>query len=128
MVKSFSDIPDSPKAIGPYSPAVVAGGFAFISGQIPLDPKTGNLVSGGIEEQTEQVMKNLAAILTHLKIDFSHVVSSRIYLLDLGHFQLVNSIYERALAGAKPARATIQVSGLPKGAQVEIEMVAALSK
>ncbi len=128
MVKAYSDIPDAPKAIGPYSPAVVSGGFAFISGQIPLDPVSGNLVSGGVEEQTEQVMRNLKAILKHLKLDFSHVVSSRIYLLDLGNFQLVNAIYERALAGSKPARATIQVSGLPKGAQVEIEMIAALNK
>lgn len=128
MVRPVSDAPDAPKAIGPYSQACVASGFAFLSGQIPIDPATGNLVSGGIEEQTTQVLKNLAAILKHLRLDFSHVVSSRIYLTDLAHFQSVNSVYEKALGGHRPARATIQVSALPKAAQVEIEMVAALDK
>lgn len=123
-----SGAPGAPAAIGPYSQAVVAQGFAFLSGQVPIDPATGNLVSGGIEEQTEQVLKNLSAVLTHLKIDFSHVVSSRIYLTDLAHFQTVNALYEKALGGHKPSRATIQVSALPKGAQVEIEMVAVAHK
>ncbi|MBN8549440.1 MAG: RidA family protein [Deltaproteobacteria bacterium] len=128
MIRFITDAPDAPKAIGPYSQAAVTNGLAFISGQVPIDPATGNLVSGGIEEQTTQVMKNLAAILKHLNIDFSHVASSRIYLTDLGHFQTVNAIYEKALGGHRPARATIQVGALPKAAQVEIEMVAAMDK
>lgn len=128
MIQCLGDIPDAPKAIGPYSPAVITEGLAFISGQIPIDPDSGNLVSGGIEAQTEQVMRNLAAILRHLKVDFSKVVSSRIYLTDLSHFQQVNAIYEKALRGHRPARATIEVSALPKGAQVEIEMIASVSK
>lgn len=128
MVRQVSDAPDAPKAIGPYSQAVVAAGLAFISGQIPIDPSTGNIVAGGIDEQTTQVMKNLGAILKHLRLDFSHVVSSRIYLTDLNHFQTVNALYEKAFGTHRPARATIQVSALPKGAIVEIEMVAALEK
>ena len=113
MIRLVSDAPNAPKAIGPYSQATVAAGLAFISGQVPIDPATGNLVSGGIEEQTSQVMKNLAAILKHLKLDFTHVVSSRIYLTDLGHFQTVNALYEKALGDHRPARATIQVGALP---------------
>lgn len=124
MIGSFSDAPNAPKAIGPYSQAVVAGGFAFLSGQVPLDPATGTLVEGGIEAQTEQVMKNLSAVLVHLGLGFSQVASSTIYLTDLAHFQVVNGIYERWMSGHKPARATVQVSALPKGAQVEISMIA----
>lgn len=124
MIDSVTDAAGAPKAIGPYSQAMVAGGFAFLSGQIPIDPQTGNIVGPGIEEQTDQVMKNLAAVLKHLKLDFSRVLHSRIYLTDLSHFQVVNSLYEKALGSHKPARATIQVAGLPKGAKVEIEMVA----
>ena len=125
MVEYISDVPDAPKAIGPYSPATVANGFAFISGQIPLNPQTGEMPST-IEAQTEQVMKNLQAILSHLKLNFAHVTKSTIYLTDLGNFAAVNSIYEKYLGHSRPARATIQVSGLPKGANVEIDMVAAI--
>jgi 2-iminobutanoate/2-iminopropanoate deaminase len=125
MVNYISDVPNAPKAIGPYSPATVANGFAFISGQIPLDPATGEMPST-IEAQTDQVMKNLRAILTHLKIDFTHVVKSTIFLTDLGNFGAVNSIYEKHLGNSRPARATVQVSALPKGANVEIEMIAAI--
>lgn len=126
MNKYISDSPNAPQAIGPYSQAVIAHNFAYLSGQIPIEPASGEIVQGGIQAQTEQVMKNLKAVLKHLGLDFRSVVSSRIYLTDLQHFSLVNGIYEQALGGVKPARATIQVSGLPKGALVEIEMVAAL--
>ena len=126
MIKYISDAVSAPKAIGPYSQATVANGFAFISGQIPLDPATGKLVEGGIEAQSEQVMKNLAAILEHLGLAFSDVVKTTILLADLKNFQTVNGIYERALGGAKPARATYQVAGLPLAAMIEIEMIAAV--
>lgn len=124
MASYFSDAPDAPQAIGPYSQAVVANGLAFLSGQVPLDPKTGTLVAGGIEPQTEQVMKNLSKVLAHLGLEFSHVVSTTIYLTDLGDFQKVNEIYARWMGEVKPARATVQVAALPKGAIVEISMIA----
>ena len=117
-MKYISDAQNAPKAIGPYSQVVVANGWAFLSGQVPLDPATGDMVKGGITEQTTQVLKNLKAVLTHIDRDFSHVVSSTIYLTDLGNFQEVNKLYEQALAGVKPARATVQVSALPKCALV----------
>lgn len=120
----ISEIPDAPKAIGPYSPAVIAENFVFMSGQIPIDPTTGKIVAGGIEAQTEQVLKNIKAILSHLEISFDDVVKSTIFLKDLANFQTVNKLYEQALGSAKPARSTIQVAALPMGAEVEIEMIA----
>lgn len=124
MIRYITDAPNAPKAIGPYSQATVANGTAYISGQIPLDPVTGKIVEGGIEAQTTQVLKNLEAILTHLGIGFNNVMKSTILLADLKHFQTVNELYERALGGAKPARATFQVSGLPRESLIEIEMIA----
>ncbi|NDC36487.1 MAG: hypothetical protein EBZ48_00360 [Proteobacteria bacterium] len=126
MIKYISDAPNAPKAIGPYSQATVANGFAYISGQIPLEPTSGKIVDGGIEAQTAQVLENLKAILTHLGLGFQDVTKSTILLADLKHFQTVNEIYEKALGGAKPARATFQVAGLPRESLVEIEMIAAL--
>jgi len=123
-IKYISDATAAPKAIGPYSQATIANGFAFLSGQIPIDVATGKLVEGGIEAQTEQVMKNLSALLEHLSLHFSSVTSTTIYLTDLSNFQIVNGIYEKALQGARPARATIQVAGLPMGSLVEIQMTA----
>jgi len=125
MLDYISDAANAPKAIGPYSQAVLYGGLAFLSGQLPLDPQTGKLIEGGIEEQTSQVLHNLEAVLKRLGMDFSNVVKSTIYLSDLKHFALVNAIYEKKLQGSKPARATVQVAALPLGAMVEIEMVAA---
>jgi 2-iminobutanoate/2-iminopropanoate deaminase len=122
----ISEIPGAPKAVGPYSPATKAGGFAFLSGQIPLDPDTGVIVEGGIEAQARQVMKNISAVLTHMGLRFEQVAKTTIFLTDLSHFQKVNAIYEEALQGCKPARSTIQVSALPKDALVEIEMIVAL--
>lgn len=122
----ISDAPNAPKAIGPYSQAVVAGDLVFLSGQIPLNPESGKIVEGGIEAQTEQVMGNLQAVLRHLDLDFGNVAKANIFLTDLTNFQKVNAIYEKWLNGPKPARATIQVAALPAGALVEIEMVAVL--
>lgn len=126
MNKYVADAPNAPKAIGPYSPAVLAGGFAFLSGQVPLHPETGQIVSEDIKEQTKQVMKNLSAVLNACGATFNDVVKSTIFLTDLGNFTAVNEIYAEALGQVKPARSTVQVSALPKGAKVEIEMIASL--
>ena len=123
MPQYISDAPEAPKAIGPYSQAVVAGNMVFLSGQIPVDPATGRLVDG-MEAQTVQVMKNIKAVLSHLGLDFNHVVKATIFLKDLSNFKLVNSIYETHLGDARPARSTVAVAGLPLGAEIEIEMIA----
>ena len=114
----------APAAIGPYSQAVRAGGFVFLSGQIPLDPKTGQMVEGDIEAQTRRVMENLEAVLVAAGTSFERVVRATIYLTNLGDFAKVNSIYGERFTKDPPARATVQVSALPKGAQVEIDLVA----
>lgn len=117
---------DAPAAIGPYSQGVKAGDMLFLSGQVPIDPKTGELVQGDIATQTERVMDNLAAVLAAGGATFANVVKTTIYLTDLGDFQAVNATYAKRFTGAPPARATIQVSALPKGARVEIEAIAKL--
>ncbi len=114
----------APKAIGPYSQAVVAGGFVFASGQIPLDPATGQLVAGDIAAQTRRVFANIEAVLGAAGTSLAKVVKVTVFLTDLVHFGTVNTIYEEAFGGAKPARSTVQVAALPRGAQVEIEVVA----
>jgi 2-iminobutanoate/2-iminopropanoate deaminase len=114
----------APKAIGPYSQAVKAGDYLFFSGQIPLDPQSGEVVAGGIETQTEQVMANLGAVLQAAGLGFAQVVKTTIYLQDLGDFATVNAVYGRFFPGVAPARATVQVAGLPKGVGVEIEGIA----
>jgi len=114
----------APKAIGPYSQAIRAGDFVFCSGQIPLDPQSGEMVSGGIAAQTRQVMNNLAAILRAAGCDFSTVVKTTIFLGDLKDFSVVNEVYGEYFKGDPPARATIQVAALPRGSLVEIEAVA----
>lgn len=129
----------APAAIGPYSQAIDAGDFVFLSGQVPLDPKTGELVKGTIELETERVLDNLAAVLEAAGCSFSDVVKTTIYLTDLGDFQAVNATYAKrfnaeALSSrphedvGPPARATIQVSALPKGARVEIDAIAKKKK
>jgi len=117
----------APAAIGPYSQAVKAGGLLFCSGQIPLDPATGQMVTGGIVAQTEQVMVNLAAVLAAAGVDFGAVVKSTIYLTSLADFAAVNEVYGRFFTVEPPARATVEVSGLPRGAAVEIDLIAQLS-
>jgi 2-iminobutanoate/2-iminopropanoate deaminase len=115
---------DAPRAVGPYSQGIRAGGFLFTSGQIPLDPGTGKLVSGGIEDQTRRVMENLRAVLTAGGATFDHVVKTTIYLTNLADFSAVNATYASYFGGTPPARSTVQVAALPLGASVEIDVVA----
>jgi 2-iminobutanoate/2-iminopropanoate deaminase len=114
----------APKAIGPYSLGVKAGGFVFFSGQIPLDPATGEMVSGDVAAQAERVMENIAGALSGAGLAFENVVKTTIFLTDLANFGVVNDIYGKRFAGAPPARSTVEVKGLPRGADVEIEVVA----
>ncbi|MBE0597188.1 MAG: reactive intermediate/imine deaminase [Desulfuromonadales bacterium] len=114
----------APQAIGPYSQGVKAGDYVFFSGQIPLDPATGQMVAGGIAEQAERVMANMAAALKAAGLGFDRVVKTTIFLTDLADFATVNEIYGRRFQGIYPARSTVQVTALPKGAGIEIEWVA----
>jgi 2-iminobutanoate/2-iminopropanoate deaminase len=124
-MKRVIDTPNAPKAIGPYSQAVEAGGFLFVSGAIPIDPATGNLVDGGIEAQARRVLDNLGAILAAAGYSYSDVVKTTVFLKDLSHFAVLNGIYGSFFTGpVLPARATIQVGALPKDSLVEIEAVA----
>lgn len=116
--------PSAPGAIGPYSQAKVCGGFLFTAGQIPLVPETMEMVTGSVEAQTEQVLRNLGAVLAAAGTDWDRVVKTTVFLTDMADFAAFNGVYERMLGGAKPARSTVQVAGLPKGAKVEIELVA----
>ncbi len=123
--RSAVETPKAPAAIGPYSQAMGVGDFLFVSGQIALDPETGRLGNGGtIEAETERVMENLKAILVAGGSSLAQVVKTTIYLADLGDFQAVNQMYGRYFPENPPARATIQVAGLPMGARVEVEAVA----
>ena len=124
-MKEILSTDKAPKAIGPYTLGVRAGGYLFLSGQIALDPRTGELVSGGIGAETEQVMKNIAGVLAEAGLDFSSVVKTTIYLTDLADFGTVNGIYGSRFPSAPPARSTVQVAALPRGARVEIEVIAA---
>ena len=115
---------DAPPAIGPYSQAVSAHGFVFLSGQIALDPKSGQMVIGDIAAQTEQIMKNLGAVLDAAGCNFDDVVRATIYVIDLAHYGAVNEVYGRSFRMPYPARSTVQVAALPRGAQVEIDIIA----
>jgi len=117
---------EAPQAVGPYSQAIKANGFLFISGQIPLDPKSGQMAAIDIVSQTKQVMENLRAVLKAEGLTFADVVKTTIYLTDLVDFSQVNEIYGSYFESDPPARATVQVAALPKMAKVEIEAVAAL--
>jgi 2-iminobutanoate/2-iminopropanoate deaminase len=114
----------APKAIGPYSQAIAAGDLVFTSGQIALDPSTQQMVEGDVRAQAERVMKNLEGVLEAAGCSFAQVVKTTIFLADLNDFAAVNEIYGKRFSGAPPARSTVQVAALPKGARVEIEMVA----
>ncbi len=116
----------APAAIGPYSQAIRAGALVFLSGQIPLDPSTGALVDGDIAAQTKRVMENLRAVLAAAGCTFHDVVRTTIYLVDLGHFAAVNEAYARFFEAPFPARATVQVAALPRGALVEIDAIASV--
>lgn len=115
---------DAPGAIGPYSQAVRAGGFLFASGQIPLDPKTGQIVEGGIVEQTHQVLKNLGAVLAAAGTSYSRVVKTTVYLADMGEFSAMNEVYATYFTAPAPARATVQAARLPRDVRVEIDLIA----
>lgn len=118
--------PNAPAAIGPYSQAIKAGSLLFLSGQIPLDPATGQLVPGGIEAQTRQVFANIGAILTAAGASFENVVSATVYVADMNDFAKVNEIYATYFSSPAPARATVQVARLPKDSLVEIQVVAGI--
>jgi 2-iminobutanoate/2-iminopropanoate deaminase len=115
---------DAPQAIGPYSQAVKANGLVYTSGQISLDPATGNLVEGGFEEQVHRVFRNLEAVLHEAGSSFDRVLKATVYLTDLANFQTLNTIYAQYFGEHKPARTTVGVSQLPKGSAVEIDLVA----
>ena len=125
MPKKHVTTPEAPKPIGPYSQGVIAGGLLFLSGQIPLDPKTNELVQGDIEAQTEQVLKNLVAVLKAAKMGPENVVRATVYLADFADFPRMNEVYGRYFSKEPPARSTIQASGLPKNARIEIDLIAA---
>lgn len=114
----------APKALGPYSQAIVAGGFVFASGQVPIDPSTGNFVEGGIKEQTRQVLVNATHVLAEAGIDLSHVVKTTVFLSDMDNFAPMNEVYAEFFKEPYPARSAVAVRTLPKGALVEIEVIA----
>jgi 2-iminobutanoate/2-iminopropanoate deaminase len=124
MLKRKIETSRAPLAIGPESQAIQADSLVFLSGQIPLDPGTGELVAGGIEAQTRQVMSNLGEVLKAADLDFDCLVKTNIYLIDLGDFSTVNRIYGAFFTEMPPARVTVQVAALPKGALVEIDGIA----
>lgn len=114
----------APKAIGPYSQATIADGFVYTAGQIALDPATGEIVAGGIAEQTERVFANLGAILEAAGTGFGSVVKTTVYLTDMNDFKAMNEVYARAFGDHRPARSTVAVAALPRGVSVEIDVIA----
>lgn len=118
----------APQAIGPYSQAVRAAGFVFASGQIPIDPATGQFVSGGVAEQTEQVLRNLSAVLEAAGTNLDSVVKTTVFLADMSDFAAMNEVYGRYFKGEAPARATVEAARLPRDARVEIEAIALCGK
>ncbi len=123
-MKRAIETKSAPAAIGPYSQAVVVGSMVFCSGQIGLDPHTGAIVSGGIEAETRRVLTNIREVLTAAKLEFADVVKTTIFLADLGDFDLVNRIYGEHFEPPFPARSTVQAAALPRGARIEIEVIA----
>ena len=116
--------PDAPRAIGPYSPAIRAGRLLFLSGQIPLDPETGQMIDGDVTAQTRRVMENLGAVLRAAGLSFAHVVRTTIFLADMNDFAAVNEVYGTYFTPPAPARATVQAARLPKDARVQIDAIA----
>jgi 2-iminobutanoate/2-iminopropanoate deaminase len=127
VTKSAVSAADAPKAIGPYSHAIRAGELLFVSGQVAIDPATGNLIDGDITAQTRRVMDNLAAVLKAGGLSLQHVVRTTIFLADMSDFAAVNTVYGSFFSEPYPARATVQVSRLPKDARVEIDAIASYS-
>ena len=126
MSIGFVSTPNAPRAIGPYSQATRAHGFLFTAGQVGFDPATGELVDGDISEQTERVLSNIRAILEAERLDLSSVVKTTVYLVDMADFAAMNTVYARAFGDHRPARSTVAVAALPRGARVEIDAVAVL--
>jgi 2-iminobutanoate/2-iminopropanoate deaminase len=124
MEKKIINTTNAPAPIGPYSQAVMAGNLLFISGQVPINPATGNVEAKDIPAEAHQVMQNLKAVLSEAGMDFSHVVKTTIFLSDMSFFSEVNEVYGRYFTGDFPARETVAVKGLPKGVNVEISMIA----
>jgi 2-iminobutanoate/2-iminopropanoate deaminase len=127
-VKEIIKTANAPAAIGPYSQAVKAGGFVFVSGQIPLEPQTMQFVAGGVAEQTEQVLKNLQAVLEAAGVGLEQVVKTTVFLADMEDFAAMNEVYARFFTASPPARATVQAARLPRDARVEIEVTALAQK
>ena len=123
-MKKIISTTEAPAAIGPYSQAVRAGSMVFCAGQVPLDPKTGQIVSQDIAEQTRRVLENVAAILRSEQLTLAHVVKTTVFLADFGDFQKMNDVYATYFSNRPPARSTVGVSTLPKNARVEIEVIA----
>lgn len=126
MKKTIIQTTEAPAAIGPYSQAVLAGNLLFVSGQIPLNPQTGNLETRGIEEETHQVMKNIAAILQQANAGFEQVVKTTIFLKNMNDFTQVNNVYASYFSANFPARETVEVARLPKDVNIEISVIASL--
>jgi 2-iminobutanoate/2-iminopropanoate deaminase len=124
MEKIIIKTENAPAAIGPYEQGILANGFLYTSGQIALEPGTGNFIQGEIEAETELTIKNLEAILKAAGLTLQHVIKTTVYLADLNHFARMNKVYESFFSESKPARACVQVAALPKGAKVEIEAIA----
>ena len=124
MTKRIIQTEQAPAAIGPYSQAISIGDLLFTSGQIALDPESGIFLSGEIEEETEQTLKNISAILRAGGLSLENVVKTTVYLSDLNHFSRMNQVYEKYFSKTKPARACVQVAALPKGAKIEIDAIA----
>ena len=120
----FVATPHAPGAIGPYSQAVVANGFIYTAGQIALDPATGQVVEGGVTEQTARVLANLKSVLEAAGSSLAKVVKTTVFLMDMADFAAMNEVYGKAFGDHKPARSTVAVSGLPRGVRVEIDVVA----
>ena len=127
MIKHTIQTEQAPAAIGPYSQAIRIGDFLYTSGQIALDPESGMFLSGEIEEETEQTLKNISAILQADGLNLENVVKTTVYLSDLNHFSRMNQVYEKYFSKNKPARACVQVAALPKGAKIEIDAIASCS-
>ncbi|MBV8638024.1 MAG: RidA family protein [Candidatus Eremiobacteraeota bacterium] len=124
MSREIVQTNDAPAPIGPYSQAIKHGKELFCSGQIPLDPKTMNVIEGDVAVQTEQVCKNLSAVLSAAGYSFDDIVKTTIFLIDMNDFQAMNEVYAKYFGNAKPARSTVAVAGLPRGARVEIDCIA----
>jgi 2-iminobutanoate/2-iminopropanoate deaminase len=125
-MKTIITTENAPKAIGPYSQAVVSAGLAYLSGQIPLDPATGALVEGGIAEQTERVLENMRAVLAACGTSFEHVLKTTVFLKDMSEFPAMNAVYARYFPTNPPARSTVEAARLPRDVRVEIEAIAVI--